>query len=143
MPPKPGMIPRLISGWPKVADPPAIRTSQAIAISQPPPNARPLTAAMVMIGERSHSRPSAWMRSRCTRPESTSHFVNALMSAPAQNSAGLGEARIIARTLPWIVLPGPREPPRSTSGPSEFAGGLSSQSTATSPRRSSFTGAVS
>ena len=37
------------------------------------------------------------MRSRCARPESASHFVNALMSAPAQNSAGFGEASTIAR----------------------------------------------
>ena len=30
------------------------------------------------------------MRSRCARPESASHFVKALMSAPAQNSARVG-----------------------------------------------------
>ena len=33
-----------------------------------------------------------------SRPELSSIFVKALMSAPAQNSAGLGEARIIALT---------------------------------------------
>ena len=47
MPPKPGMIPSLISGWPKTAASAAIRTSQAIATSQPPPKAIELTAAIV------------------------------------------------------------------------------------------------
>src|SRR5579875_2478867 len=51
VPPKPGMIPRLISGWPKVADSEAIRRSQPIASSQPPPSAGPPTAAIVTIGE--------------------------------------------------------------------------------------------
>ena len=39
VPPHPGMIPRLISGWPKWAFSEASRTSQASAISQPPPSA--------------------------------------------------------------------------------------------------------
>ena len=39
VPPKPGMIPRLISGWPKLADSAAIRKSHAIDSSQPPPKA--------------------------------------------------------------------------------------------------------
>ena len=59
VPPNPGMIPRLISGWPKLADCAAIRTSQAIASSQPPPSAIALTAAIVAIDERSISRSSA------------------------------------------------------------------------------------
>ena len=41
------MIPSLISGWPKTADSAAIRKSQAIASSQPPPKAIALTAAIV------------------------------------------------------------------------------------------------
>jgi hypothetical protein len=103
----------------------------------------PLTAAIVITDERSHSRPSAWIFSRWSRPESMSQDVNALMSAPAQNSVGFGEASTIARA--------PR-PTRSsqavrnasmTAGAREFAGGLSSQITATSPRMSSFTAAVS
>ena len=56
VPPKPGMIPSLISGWPKTAASAAIRTSQAIATSQPPPKAIELTAAIVATG--------AWPRSR-------------------------------------------------------------------------------
>ena len=65
------------------------------------------------------------------------------MSAPAQNSAGLAEASTIARApLRLDRLPGARER-LDHVGESEFAGGLSSQTTATSPRRSSFTGASS
>ncbi len=60
VPPKPGMIPSLISGWPKSAERAAIRTSQDIASSQPPPKARPLTAAIVAIPSRPSSRKSAW-----------------------------------------------------------------------------------
>ena len=66
--------------------------------------------------------------------------VNDLMSAPAQNSAGFGEARMTAPTLPSTS----RQACSSasiTAGESELAGGLSSHRTATSsPRRSSLTG---
>ena len=56
VPPKPGMIPRLISGWPKVADSAAIRKSQAMASSQPPPKAIELTAAIVTVERLLHAR---------------------------------------------------------------------------------------
>ena len=141
MPPKPGMIPRLTSGWPKVAERAARRMSQAIAISQPPPNASPLTAAIVVIGDCSHSRESAWMRSRCARPESASHLVKALMSAPAQKSAGLAEASTIARAPLASTSPQAEASASITSGESEFAGGFASQTIATSPRCSNCTGA--
>ena len=98
VPPKPGMIPRLISGWPKEAERPARRTSQAIAISQPPPKREAVDG-----GDRHDRRalPLAPERVDALQvlrgPTSASHFVNALMSAPAQNSAGFGEASTIAR----------------------------------------------
>src|SRR5215218_300065 len=143
VPPKPGMMPRLISGWPNEAERPAIRTSQPIASSQPPPSAIPFTAAIVIVRERSNERSSAWLRSNSSFPPDASICVNALMSAPAQNSAGFGEATITALTLPSTS----RHAASSASitcGESEFAGGLSSHSTATSsPRRSSLTGAFS
>ncbi len=50
------MMPRLISGWPKVADSAATRKSHAIASSQPPPNAIELTAAIVTVDEVSIAR---------------------------------------------------------------------------------------
>ena len=65
------------------------------------------------------------------------------MSAPAQNSAGFGEAMITARAVPSTCLQAASSA-SMTCGESEFAGGLSSHSTAmSSPRRSSLTGAVS
>ena len=83
------------------------------------------------------------MRSRCARPESASHVVNALMSAPAQNSVGFGEASTIARAPRPTRSSHARASASIVSGESELAGGLSSQTTATSPRRSSLTGASS
>ena len=64
VPPKPGMIPSLISGWPKTADSAAMRKSQAIASSQPPPKARALTAAIVAIRSAAHARAAARGRRR-------------------------------------------------------------------------------
>ena len=61
------------------------------------------------------------------------------MSAPAQNSAGFGEATIIARAEPSISLHA-FSSASITGGESELAGGLSSQTIATSPRVSSLTG---
>ena len=84
VPPKPGMIPRLISGWPKVADSAAIRASQAIASSHPPPKASALTAATVTVRVEPNERKSAWPVSSSSRPPASSICVNALMSAPAQ-----------------------------------------------------------
>ena len=46
VPPAPGMIPNLISGWPNLAFSAAMMKSHIIANSQPPPNAKPLTAAI-------------------------------------------------------------------------------------------------
>ena len=67
--------------------------------------------------------------------------VNALMSAPAQNSIGFAEAKTRTRVEPseltashsfWIAC--------TTSGAIELAGGRSSQAIAISPRVSSLTG---
>jgi hypothetical protein len=65
------------------------------------------------------------------------------MSAPAQNSAGFGEATIIARTSPPWMASQAFCKPSITCGASELAGGLSSQRIAVSPRVSSLTGACS
>ena len=90
MPPKPGMIPSLISGWPKIADCAAIRTSQAIASSQPPPKARPLTAAIVATPLVSSSRKSAWALWISSAPLLSSSCVKALMSAPGAEQERVG-----------------------------------------------------
>ena len=46
MPPMPGMMPSLISGWPNFAVSAAMMKSHCIASSQPPPSAKPATAAI-------------------------------------------------------------------------------------------------
>ncbi len=103
MPPKPGMIPRLISGWPKVADSAAMRKSHAIDSSQPPPNAIELTAAIVAVRDCSMERMKRWPDSIRSRPSSSGViFVNSLMSAPAENVKMFDEANTTARSLPSI-----------------------------------------
>ena len=47
VPPAPGMTPRVISGWPNFAVSAAMMVSHIIASSQPPPKAKPATAAMI------------------------------------------------------------------------------------------------
>src|SRR5881394_3133362 len=44
VPPMPGIVPIVISGWPNFAVSAAMMKSQAIASSQPPPSANPATA---------------------------------------------------------------------------------------------------
>src|SRR6516162_7610817 len=46
VPPMPGMTPSLISGWPNLALSAAMMRSHIMASSQPPPSAKPATAAM-------------------------------------------------------------------------------------------------
>ena len=46
VPPMPGMTPSLISGWPNFALSAAMIMSHIIASSQPPPSAKPATAAI-------------------------------------------------------------------------------------------------
>ena len=49
MPPEPGMVPMMISGWPNSAFSPAKMMSHIMASSQPPPSAKPFTAAMMGV----------------------------------------------------------------------------------------------
>ena len=92
------MIPSLISGWPKTAASAAIRTSQAIATSQPPPKASELTAAIVATRAWPNSRSSAWAVLISSSPPPSSIWVKALMSAPAEKTTGTEEAITIAPT---------------------------------------------
>ena len=103
VPPKPGMIPRLISGWPNVADSAARRKSQAIDSSHPPPNAMLLTAAIVVVLDVSISRSIAWPESSRPAPPEASIFVNSLMSAPAENVKMLLDAITTERICESLV----------------------------------------
>ena len=68
VPPYPGMMPRLISGWPSRAVSAAMRSVQAIASSQPPPSAKPLMAAMTGLPMFSIRSKTCWPRSACSLP---------------------------------------------------------------------------
>ncbi len=125
------MIPRLTSGCPKLADCAAIRKSQAMASSHPPPKASAPTAAIVTSRERSMSRRRPCICSSSSRPAAASILVNALMSAPAQNSIGLAEAKISARTPRETATSHTLRSAATTSGEIELAGGRSSQAMAT------------
>ena len=46
VPPQPGMVPMVTSGCPNTAFSPAMMMSHIMASSQPPPSAKPFTAAM-------------------------------------------------------------------------------------------------
>jgi hypothetical protein len=50
------MMPSLTSGWPNRAFSEATLKWHAMASSHPPPSAKPLTAAMTGLGERSKRR---------------------------------------------------------------------------------------
>src|SRR6516225_6747577 len=52
VPPMPGMTPSLISGWPNLALSAAMMRSHIMASSQPPPSAKPATAAMIGLRTR-------------------------------------------------------------------------------------------
>ena len=56
VPPKPGVMPRPVSGWPNTAVSAQMRMSQLMLSSQPPPSAKPLMAAMVGMGRVSMRR---------------------------------------------------------------------------------------
>ena len=60
------MTPRLTSGWPNLALALAMRKSQARASSQPPPRAKPLTAAITGLSRSSRLRNVFWpSREKC------------------------------------------------------------------------------
>ena len=52
VPPEPGMTPSLISGWPNLAVSAAMMMSHIMASSQPPPSAKPATAATTGLRQR-------------------------------------------------------------------------------------------
>src|SRR3954471_4182288 len=136
VPPKPGMMPRLISGWPNVADSAAMRKSHAIDSSQPPPNAIELTDAIVTVGDFSIAVMKPCADSISFSPCERSILVNSLMSAPAENVKMFDEANTSTRSLPSTSCHSDASS-SITCGESGFAGGRLSQQMPTSPRVSS------
>ena len=88
MPPAPGMTPSLISGWPNLAVSAAMMMSHIMASSQPPPSAKPATAATIGL------RRSATRSQRGDEVLLVGLHVGlspaiSLMSAPAANALSL------------------------------------------------------
>ena len=83
VPPKPGRIPRPVSGWPNLALSDATRMSHAIEISQPPPRAYPLTAAIVTWGIVSSFKKASLARRPIFLPSAGVAFTISEISAPA------------------------------------------------------------
>ncbi len=83
VPPKPGRMPSLTSGCPNRARSDATRMWQASASSQPPPRAKPFTAATIGFWSRSKREKTAWPRVQKRRPADGSRREISSMSAPA------------------------------------------------------------
>ena len=78
------MIPSRISGWPTRAFSLAMRRSQLIASSSPPPSAKPFTAAIT--GRGIAATPSKAARNERSMCFAAAWSPNSLMSAPAANA---------------------------------------------------------
>ena len=89
MPPAPGIVPRLISGWPKRAFSAAMTMSHIIAISQPPPSAKPATAAMTGLRHCATRSQPLVMKSSAIGLACRSCPAISLMSAPAAKAFSL------------------------------------------------------
>ena len=83
VPPKPGVMPRPVSGWPNTAVSAQMRISQAMLSSQPPPRAKPFTAAMVGMGSVSMARKTLLPCLPKASPPSLVRVLISPMSAPA------------------------------------------------------------
>src|SRR5438477_7002670 len=102
VPPAPGMIPSLISGWPSRASSAAKRRSAAMASSHPPPRAYPLMAANVTLGISSTSENVSCMAAMTGFISFGESSAIILMSAPAANTFSPPH-RTTARTSSRLV----------------------------------------
>ena len=111
VPPPPGMMPSRISGWPKRAPSDATRKSHARASSQPPPRAKPLTAAMVGQG-RSATALSARRKAPPMRPPGRLVEGERLLAAALGELGDVGAGREHLGPAGHHHRPGVRPPPR-------------------------------
>src|SRR5680860_704919 len=95
---QPGITPRYISGWPKRAFYAQSLLSQASATSQPPPRAKPLTAAITGCGMRSMVVVTICPSSTKARASSGDISFISEISAPAMNALLPEPVRITAPT---------------------------------------------
>src|SRR5579859_921655 len=99
VPPPPGNNPSLTSGWPNLACSTAMRRVQAIAVSQPPPRAKPLIAATTGLPRFStRSRTSCPARLDCSASTAVK-CASSLMSAPATKALSPAPVTMTPRTV--------------------------------------------
>src|SRR3982074_2577172 len=113
VPPAPGMSPNLTSGCPNLASPVANRMVQAIAVSQPPPRAKPFTAAITGLPRFSMRSSTVWpwranslASTAVTRASSaiSAPAMNALSPAPVKMTPSTAEsARAFSKAIPNSV----------------------------------------
>ncbi len=89
VPANPGVSPSFTSGWPNFAVSAASRTVQAMASSQPPPSAKPLTAAMTGL-------PRCSMRSNTRWPSSACALAASGVSVASSCDVRAGHERLVA-----------------------------------------------
>ena len=94
VPPNPGIIPRPHSGCPNNAFSEAIRISQAMEISHPPPNAKPFTAAIVTWRMFCNLKNGSEALIPKARPSAAEKFTISEMSAPATNGPSTSKSKL-------------------------------------------------
>ena len=140
VPPKPGVMPRPTSGWPKIACSAQIRKSQLIASSQPPPSAKPLTAAMTGSGKVSIMRKMSLPFLPKASPPCASMPDIAAISAPATKDFSPAPVTMTQRTVSVSMPSKVAFKSSSTSAFSAFSAfSRSMVTTATAPLVSYFT----
>ena len=132
VPPAPGRMPSLTSGWPSRAPATAQRQWQPIATSRPPPNAVPWIAATTGFGELSRRS----IRSSVEAAPGGRGLPNWRMSAPAMkvrpppiSTTATTASSAAARSRPAMM-------PSGTPKLSALTGGFCTVMTATAPRLS-------
>ena len=95
VPPKPGVIPSPASGCPNTALSEQILMSQLMEISQPPPRAKPLTAAITGMGKVSILRNTSLPFLPNASPSALVRLLISPISAPATKD--LAPAPVITR----------------------------------------------
>ncbi len=91
------MIPSFTSGVPRRALSEAMRTWQAMASSQPPPSAKPLTAAITGLPRSSMRSSTFWPRIERSLPSTGDCVASSAMSAPATKAFSPAPVRITPR----------------------------------------------
>ena len=124
VPPAPGMMPSLISGWPSIASSAAIRMSAHSASSQPPPSAYPLIAATTGLRIRATAAKCPAARRECAHHVGVRQACHLLdvgpggenLLAAGQHDGGDVVAAVALAGRLGDAAPGSRRSARSSSG---------------------------